>query len=87
MEGPIGATGSPERRAWAAAETAGAPGGRSGKRGPDRIGGATAPLPIGSIATPPAQRRRVSEFTLTAPDLEGQMEEFIASVKEEFGRV
>ncbi len=62
------ATGSPERRAWAAAE---APAGRPAKRGPDRIGGATAPLPVGTLGTPPAQRRRMPDFAAAAADTTG----------------
>ncbi len=83
-------TGSPERRAWAAAE---APAGRPTKRGPDRmavqdgIGGATAPLPVGAMGTPPAQRRRMPDFTSTAIDTAGQVKELAALVKVEFERV
>ncbi len=86
MMGTGDATGSPERRAWAATEAHGT---RAGKRGPDAIGGATAPLPVGAISTstPPAQRRRVRDFASTAPDLAGQLQDMAAHMKEEFVKV
>ncbi len=90
MTTPADMTGSPERRVWAAAEASGV---RAGKRGPDRmarpdaIGGATAPLPVGAISTPPAQRRRMRDWSSTAPDMAGQMQELVDRVKDEFSKV
>ncbi len=83
-------TGSPERKVWAAID---GHGGRGGKRGPEKMampgaaGGATAPLPVGAIGTPPAQRRRVRDFAMTVPDPAGQIKELLAYVQEEFGKV
>ncbi len=84
-------TGSPERKAWAVADGAG---GRASKRGPERmtavqeaVGGATAPLPVGAIHTPPAHRRRMQDFTSSAPDVAGQVKDLVERVKEEFTRV
>ena len=86
--------GSPERRAWAeAGGHGGRPTVRPAKRGPDRtavpeaVGGATAPLPVGAIHTPPAQKRRVQTFVSSASDTDGRLKDLTEMVKEEFTRV
>ncbi len=79
----ISNAGSPERRAWAEA-SAGPPAGRPAKRGPEAIGGATAPLPVGAIGTPPAQRRRMRDFVSAAP---GTLKDLTNMVQEEFAKV
>ena len=79
-------TGSPGRKVWASIEASG----RGGKRGPEKMampGGATAPLPVGAIGTPPAQRRRIRDFVTTVPDTAGQLQELLVYVQEEFGKV
>ncbi len=85
------ATGSPERKVWAAVDAAS---GRTGKRGAERmgavqdaVGGATAPLPVGALSTPPAHRRRMQDFASSAPDMAGQMKDLVERVKDEFTRV
>ena len=91
-----GAGGSPERRAWSTTE-----GPRAAQRkrtqmetgvGPavSATGGATAPTTVAvatSIGTPPAQRRRMKEFTLRPGEPPAQIVELADLVKDEFKRV
>ena len=79
--------GSPERRAWHAAQRK-----RAQDGGPPTIGaagGATAPTTVASssIGTPPAQRRRKEDFAFHAPDTAGKILELSEHTKGEFLKV
>ena len=82
--------GSPERRAWAEIGERGArPAKRVAERttAPEAIGGATAPLPVGAIHTPPAQKRRMKDFASSASDTDGRLKDLTDMVKDEFTKV